>query len=399
MPAGMTCERRIEEAAAAVLDGLDLSRDELLAIARVADDHLPLLCSAASRVRDAGKGRVVTFSPKVFIPLTQLCRDECGYCTFRKEPEQWGKYYLTPEEVLAIARAGERAGCREALFTLGERPEQKYPGAKEWLRQRGYRSTIDYLAAMCRLVLEETALTPHSNPGTLSITEMRKLQDVNGSMGLMLESVSLNLMRPGGPHEHSPSKHPTARIKTLEHAGELGIPFTTGLLLGLGDTLEDQLNGLLTIRKLHRQYGHIQEIIIQNFRAKPRTRMADEPEPGRDAVMRMAALARLVFGPRMNIQVPPNLTGDYGPYLQAGINDWGGISPLTPDHVNPECPWPHIADLRAMTNRYGFQLRGRYPVYPEFLRTPPSGLSREVLSRLRADADGEGYIPTAKESW
>jgi 7,8-didemethyl-8-hydroxy-5-deazariboflavin synthase CofG subunit len=389
----------IEQASERVMNGYSLSREELINILELPSEHLPKLYEAACRIRAAGKRDMISFSPKVFIPLTMLCRDNCSYCTFRKDPSDWNQLYLSPDEVLAIARAGEKLGCREALFTLGERPEQLYPEAREWLANKGYASTIDYLVAMCDLVLRETSLLPHSNPGTMNTAEILKLREVNASLGMMLESVSTKLIEPGGCHEFSPSKHPQARLLTIERAGKNRVPFTTGLLLGLGDTPVDQLDGLLAIRDLHDRYGHIQEIIIQNFRAKPQTGMSNAPEPGQDYVKRMAAMARLVFGPEMNIQVPPNLTADYQYYLEAGINDWGGISPVTPDHVNPERPWPHISELRQVTESFGLQLRARYPVYPEYLHGKQPYLNDRIRSCLEAEADPEGYIPFAKEQW
>jgi FO synthase len=356
------------------------------------DEDAAALFAAARALCRRGKGRIVSFSPKVFVPLTRLCRDVCGYCTFRTDPRSDPKLYMTPEEVLAVARAGERLGCTEALFTLGERPEQRFPEARRWLAARGYRSTLSYLREMAALVLRETSLWPHLNPGTLSRPEMAALRDVSASMGLMLESVSERLCGPGGPHEHAPSKHPRARLHTLEVAGALRVPFTTGVLVGIGETPSERVETLLAIRESHARWGQVQEVIVQNFRAKPHTPMASAPEPGVEDVMRAAAVARLVLGPQANIQVPPNLTARGFPaYLAAGINDWGGISPVTIDYVNPEAPWPQIASLRAHTEAAGLGLRPRLPVYPEYLLHRSEYLAPGLRDRLRASADPEGF--------
>ena len=368
-----------------------------LASRRAAGRSMDQLCALAAEVRDRGKGEVVSFSPKVFIPLTRLCRDVCGYCIFRQEPHQAEHLYMSPEEVLAVARAGERAGCREALFVLGERPEQRYPEARQWLRQNGYDSTVEYLVEMCVLVLRETALYPHSNPGILSRSELSALQEVNASMGLMIESMSAQLSRPGGAHHHAPSKRPDARLRTLDSAGELKIPFTTGLLVGIGETAEEREETLAVIRDLHERHGHIQEVIIQNFRAKPGTPMAQHQEPGVAEILQTAATARVLLGPEMNIQLPPNLSlGDtrteYLVYLKAGINDWGGISPLTIDYVNPEAPWPHLDKLRDQLHERGFELRARFPVYPDYILRKSHYLPESLRERLQLEADPEGYI-------
>ena len=351
----------------------------------------------AARIRDRGKGKVVSFSPKVFIPLTRLCRDFCSYCTFRQDPQQARHPYMSPTEVLAAARTGERAGCREALFVLGERPERRYSEARRWLRQNGYDSTIEYLAEMCALVLRETALYPHSNPGTLSRSELLALKGVNASMGLMLESTSARLCKPGGVHYRAPSKQPTVRLRTLRLAGELRIPFTTGLLVGIGETAQEREEALIVIRDLHRRYGHIQEVIIQNFRAKSDTVMAQHPEPSREGMLHTVAAARILLGPEMNIQVPPNLScgdsgADYLAYLKAGINDWGGVSPVTIDYVNPEAPWPELDNLRQKVKEQDFELRARFPVYPEYILNQSSYLPEALRDRLQSEADSEGYI-------
>ncbi len=385
-------------AVAAILEralaGDAVGRDDARLLITCPPGDLPAVCAAARVLRERGKGRTVSFSPKVFIPLTRLCRDACGYCTFRTDPRSDPHLYLTPEEVLAVARAGERAGCTEALFTLGERPEQRYPEARRWLAARGYRSTLAYLRDAAALVLRETALWPHLNPGTMGRDEIARLRDVSASMGLMLENVSERLCGPGGPHEHAPSKHPRARLRTLEAAGALRVPFTTGLLLGIGETPAERVDTLLAIRESHARWGHVQEVIIQNFRAKPRTPMAASPEPGADEIVRAAAVARLLLGPAANIQVPPNLSaGGYHVYLDAGINDWGGISPVTIDYVNPEAPWPQIAALRERTAAAGLVLRPRLPVYPEYVLHRPEFLAPALRERIRTAADAEGYAP------
>ena len=359
-----------------------------------ADGRLDMeLCSVASELRDRGRGRVITFSPKVFIPLTRLCRDFCGYCTFRQSPEESDGLYLTVDEVLSVARAGQRLGCTEALFTLGERPEQRYPEASEWLAGRGYRTTHEYLAHMCRTVFEETDLLPHGNPGTMSRRELEALQPTNPSIGIMLESSSARLYEPGGPHEFAPSKRPRVRLRTMELAGELGIPFTTGILIGIGETRLERVESLLDIRRLHQRFGHIQEVIIQNFRAKADTPMAESPDAAPDELMWTTAVARLILGERVNIQVPPNLSEDYERYIGAGINDWGGVSPLTIDYVNPEAPWPQLSELERRTREAGYELRPRLPVYPEYFANgsqwPLPTPLKEKLLRL---TDESGYV-------
>ncbi|MGH2359448.1 MAG: 7,8-didemethyl-8-hydroxy-5-deazariboflavin synthase CofG [bacterium] len=375
------------------LDGYPPSAGEARRLMCCSRKHLGLLCRTASLLREERKGRRVSFSPKVFIPLTKLCRDFCSYCTFREAPQPGRRVYMAPEEVLEVARAGDRLGCTEALFTLGERPEQRYPEARAWLVNRGYSSTIEYLRDMCELVLTETALLPHANPGTMTLREIASLREVNASMGLMLESTSERLCGPGGPHEFAPSKRPAARLKTIDLAGELQVPFTTGLLIGIGETPEERADALFAIRDLHERHGHIQEVIIQNFRAKPDTPMAHHPEPTVEDILRTVAVARIVLGPGANIQVPPNLSAHHYPiFLRAGINDWGGISPLTIDYVNPEAPWPHLGALRARTEEMGFELRPRLPVYPEYVHEKPNFLSVSVRHRLAFAADEEGYV-------
>ena len=356
--------------------------------------ELEAMCDAAGRMRDSSKGRTVSFSPKVFIPLTHMCRDFCGYCIFRKTPEQAGDtLYMTPEQVLDVAKAGQRLGCTEALFTLGERPEQRYPEAKEWLTRRGFSTTLEYLTYVNRLVMEETELLPHANPGTMSRREIAALQPYNPSMGLMLESTSSELYGPGGAHEFAPSKRPRVRLRTIELAGELRLPFTTGILIGIGESRNDRIESLLAIRDLHRRFGHVQEVIVQNFRAKPGTAMADKLDAETIELLWSVAAARLILGPDSNLQVPPNLSADnYGIYLNAGINDWGGVSPLTIDFVNPEAPWPALTQLKEQTEAAGFQLKPRLPVYPEYFLTTGEYLPEELRTRVRALSDEDGYV-------
>ena len=375
------------------LQGKELLVDDANLLVESTRNELASLCRAASILRDRGRGRTVTFSPKVFIPLTRLCRDFCGYCTFRQSPSEASSLFLSKEEVLAVAKAGQNLGCTEALFTLGERPEQRYPGAREWLLEHGYRTTLDYLCDASHLLLRETSLLPHGNPGTMGRREMEQLKDVNASMGVMLENVSQRLSEKGGPHEFAPSKRPRVRIRTAELAGELRIAFTTGILIGIGETLEERIESLLIIRDLHRQYGHIQEVIIQNFRAKPDTPMAGHRDPSTEDLLWTVAASRLVLGPDVNIQVPPNLSfSDYPIYLLAGINDWGGISPLTIDYVNPEAPWPQISDLRRRTEELGFKLRPRLPLYPEYVVMGDGYIPASLRERITSLTDREGYV-------
>ncbi len=374
--------------------GRPLTDDEAWALVGVDENGLSALCYAAAAMRDGGKGKTVSFSPKVFIPLTHMCRDFCGYCIFRKTPEQAGDtLYMSPEQVLDVAKAGQRLGCTEALFTLGERPELRYPEAKEWLTHRGFSTTLEYLAHVSRLVLEETTLLPHANPGTMSRREIEALLPYNPSMGLMLESTSPALHAPGGAHEFAPSKRPRVRLRTIELAGELRLPFTTGILIGIGDTREDRIESLLAIRDLHRRFGHVQEVIVQNFRAKPGTAMAGKLDADTIELLWSVAAARLILGPDANVQVPPNLSADiYHIYLGAGINDWGGVSPLTIDFVNPEAPWPALAQLREHTESAGFQLKPRLPIYPEYFVDSGEYLPDELRVRVSALADDDGYV-------
>jgi FO synthase len=368
------------------------------AILHAAQAPLPDLLSAATKLRAQGKGNVITYSKKVFIPLTTLCRDYCSYCTFRKDPGQPGAHFMTPDEVLALAQRASQAGCKEALFSLGDQPERIFPEAREFLRVQGFTRTLDYLAAMCELVLEKTGLLPHANPGVMDRAALTRLKESNASVGLMLENVSPRLMRDGLPHANAPDKVPALRLRTMEEAGKLSIAFTTGILIGIGETMEERIDSLLAIRTLHEKYGHIQEVIIQNFRAKPEIPMAAHPEPSLDDMLRTTALARLILGPQMNIQAPPNLSYDDFPrLLEAGINDWGGISPITKDFINPEAAWPQIARLQGETESRGFILRERLALYPEFV-SRENFLSPRVRNRISEVAGPDGFVRDAAQS-
>jgi FO synthase len=383
---------------ASVLDdlqaGLPISREAALQLVRCSDEDLPQLLYAAQSARQRFKPGVITYSRKVFLPLTNLCRDYCGYCIFRHDPGEPGAHTMTPEEVLSVARAGEKMGCTEALFSLGDKPELLFPEMRETLKHLGYKSTLHYLEAMCELVLRETSLLPHPNPGLLSAEWIARLAAVSPSMGLMLETTNNALLAPGAAHDNAPDKVPAKRLRTIEEAGKQRVPFTTGLLIGIGESPEDRVDTLLAIRDLHQRYGHIQEVIVQNFRAKPTIPMADWLEPTQGAMLRTAAVARLLL-PGVNIQAPPNLSPPYyEELLDAGINDWGGISPLTPDYINPEKPWPHLEELRLRTEARGFELCQRLPVYPEFIHmamAKPGLLS----DRLRACVDSQGLARRA----
>ncbi len=375
-------------------EGKVLSQDEAATLFAARGDDLEHLLAVARRVRDAGVGRTVTYSPKVFIPLTRLCRDRCGYCTFATTPDKLAAPFMTPEEVLAVARAGQAAGCLEALFTLGDRPEARWPEARAWLAERGYRTTLEYVRAMAIAVIEETGLLPHLNPGVMSWEEMMRLKPVAPSMGLMLETTSDRLFEiPGEAHYGSPDKKPAVRLRTIEDAGRLAIPFTTGILVGIGETLAERAESLFAIREVSRRYGHIQEVIVQNFRAKPATPMAERPHLDAGEFLAAIAVARLVLGPRANVQAPPNLSDDAFPrLLDAGINDWGGVSPVTPDHVNPEKPWPHLERLRAATEERGYALRARLTVYPSYALQPDPWLHGRTRGPVEALADAEGFV-------
>ncbi len=352
---------------------------------------LERLVAEAEALTLSGHGAVVTYSRKVFIPLTQLCRDVCHYCTFARRPSELVAPYLDLDEVLAIARAGEVAGCREALFTLGDRPEDRYAVARTWLDDHGYASTLDYVAAAAAMVLKETSLLPHLNPGLMNAADYAVLRPHAASMGLMLESTSQRLCEKGFPHHGSPDKQPQARLEAIRSAGAARVPFTTGLLIGIGETRADRVEALLAIRDLHARYGHIQEVIIQNFRAKPDTLMRDAGDPTLVDHLWTIAAARLILGPEMTIQAPPNLQpGELEQLVRAGVNDWGGVSPVTPDHVNPEAPWPHLVKLETETEAAGRHLRQRLAIGPAFVRDVERWADPELHTRIRRAVDARG---------
>jgi FO synthase len=362
-------------------------------LATLADTPLAKLMSQAEIATISGHGTVVTYSRKVFIPLTQLCRDVCHYCTFAQRPSQLASPYLDLDEVLAIARAGEAAGCREALFTLGDQPEARYAVAREWLDARGYASTLDYVAAAAEAVLRETTLLPHLNPGLMGAADYTALRPLSASMGLMVESTSQRLCEKGMPHFGSPDKLPALRLESIRLAGEAQVPFTTGLLIGIGETLLDRVEALLAIRDLHAQYGHIQEVIIQNFCAKDATLMASAAEPSLDDHLWTIAAARLILGPQMTIQAPPNLRGGVlAQLIRAGVNDWGGVSPVTPDHVNPEAPWPHLEKLETETEEAGRHLRQRLAIGPAFARDVTKWADPALQTAIRRAVDTRGIV-------
>jgi FO synthase len=361
---GLACA--VGHALEAASRGEGVTREDALLLIGSADTRE--LLAVASALRDRFRGRIVSYSRKVFIPLTHLCRDYCGYCTFRADPKPAVAAYMTPDEVLEVAEAGAQAGCKEALFSLGDQPEQIFPEAREFLRAQGFSRTLEYLAAMTDLVLRETGLLPHSNPGLMPASDMARLKRSNVSLGLMLESTSLRLRAKGAAHWRAPDKAPALRLRTIEEAGRQRIAFTTGILIGIGETLAERVDSLFAIAALHRRHGHIQEVLVQPFRAKPDIRMARAGDPSVEDLQRTIAVARIMM-PDLNIQSPPNLVRDDFPdLLTAGINDFGGISPVTKDFINPEAAWPQIAVLQQRTDICGFELRERLAIYPEFAR-------------------------------
>jgi FO synthase len=384
-------ERTLSRALHRAAQGRTLAPAEVTALLAARGDALEELCGVAARLRELGHGSVITYSRKVFVPLTMLCRDHCHYCTFAKPPARVASPYLSLDEVLAIARAGRAAGCKEALLTLGDKPELRYPAARRWLEERGYASTLDYLRAVCIRIVEETGLLPHLNPGVMSWEDMARLKQVSASMGIMLEQLSDRLLERGMAHHRSPDKVPAVRLRTLEDAGRLAIPFTTGILVGIGETDEERALALLAIRDVHRRHRHVQEVIVQNFRAKPRTAMHAHPEPSFEELCAAVATARVVMGPHLNVQAPPNLSDPHhARLLDAGINDWGGVSPVTPDHVNPEAPWPALDALAETTASRGLVLRERLCVYPEYALRPDPYLATRMRRPVAALLAGDG---------
>ncbi len=384
----------------AILDraeaGEGLPEADALALAEC--EELPALMRVATGLRDAGHGNLVSYSRKVFIPLTQLCRDVCHYCTFAHPPRRGERAYLTRDEVLAIARAGAKAGCKEALFTLGDKPELRYRAARDELAALGHDSTLAYLAEMAAMVFKETGLLPHLNPGLMTRDDLGALRKVSVSQGIMLESASERLSQKGGPHFGSPDKLPARRLATIEAAGEAAVPFTSGILIGIGETRRERIEAMLALRELHERHGHIQEIIVQNFRAKPDTKMAAAPDPDQAEHLWTIAIARLIFGAAMNLQAPPNLMPDaLEAMIGAGINDWGGVSPVTPDHVNPEAPWPALDLLAVRTAKAGKLLVERLAVYPEYALHPAKWLDPALRTATLRRIDGQGLART--ENW
>lgn len=381
----------VRDALAKPLAGIPLTRDEavaLLASPAVTAD----LLGAAGALRDRAWGTTVTFSPKVFLPVTNLCRDRCTYCTFRKDPEDPDAWTMTPDEIAAWSVRGRRLGCTEALVCLGDKPEIAFPAYRATLAALGHRTTAEYVHRACTIALD-AGLLPHTNAGILTRAEMERLKDVNVSLGLMLESVSPRLRGRGEVHQWAPDKEPSVRLRMLREAGELRIPFTTGLLLGIGETLAERVDTLFAIRDVHRAYGHVQEVIVQNFRAKPTIPRADAAEPDAADIARTVAVARLVLDAEVSVQAPPNLSpADHALLLAAGLNDWGGISPLTPDYVNPEAPWPHVAALAAECRAAGYTLRERLPIYPAYVDRPGF-----LASALRARVTTLRPTPDAAE--
>ncbi|GAA4923959.1 bifunctional FO biosynthesis protein CofGH [Actinoplanes utahensis] len=398
-------EASIRRALRRAADGKAIDADEATALLAATGDRFDELLAIAGGIRDAGlreAGRpgVVTYSRKVFIPLTRLCRDRCHYCTFATVPHKLPAPFLERDEVLEIARQGAAQGCKEALFTLGDRPEERWPAARQWLDERGYDSTLDYVRACAIAVLEETGLLPHLNPGVMSWAELQRLKPVAPSMGMMLETTATRLWsEKGGPHFGSPDKEPAVRLRVLDDAGRVGVPFTTGILIGIGETVAERVDSLFAIRRAAREYGHIQEVIVQNFRAKPDTAMRGMPDAELRELAATVAVARIIMGPRARIQAPPNLIDDeFSLLLRAGIDDWGGVSPVTPDHVNPERPWPQIDILAEMSEKSGFTLKERLTIYPEYVRRGDEGwldprLKAHVAALATADGLGADVKP------
>ena len=343
---------------------------------------LPTLLQSAAKIRDDMWGKEITYSRKVFIPLTNMCRDTCSYCTFVKHPSKPEARILTPEQVLFMAKQGEAHGCKEVLFSLGEKPELRYPEAKKKLALLGYNKMTSYLRDMCELILDKTSLLPHVNAGTLSNQEIDELKPVSASMGMMLETITKRLSKKGGPHYACPDKTPIQRLRTLSRVGKKKVPFTTGLLIGIGETFEERIEALEEINKIHAKYGNIQEVIIQNFRKKPDIKMANHPEPTLEAMLRTIAAARIILNPEISLQAPPNLSDRHIKYIQAGINDWGGISPVTIDFINPEHAWPDIEKLRISCIKAGYKLNERLTVYPKYIKSSKIFLNTVISEKI-----------------
>ena len=379
-----------------LLQGVTPGDQQALSLADVEDTSA--LMATAVVLRDRGHANVVTYSRKVFVPLTHLCRDVCHYCTFARTPKKIDQPYLPIDAVLELCHQGARMGCQEALFTLGEKPELRYSAARHALQAMGFASTLEYVKEVARRVLLETGLLPHINAGCMDADEIAGLRQVSASMGIMLESVSARLCQKGMPHYGSPDKEPTRRLQTMELAGQAAVPFTSGILIGIGETRRERIESLLALRRVHDRYGHLQEVIIQNFRAKPGTLMAAAPEPDLNELLWTIAVARLIFGAQMNIQAPPNLSPGVLPQLiAAGINDWGGVSPLTPDYVNPEAPWPHLERLASETAAAGKFLEQRLTVYPAYVLKGERWLDEGVRTAVLRHSDASGFA--RRDNW
>ena len=371
-------------------EGETISREEALSLVDIDREHLPHLLLAASKLRELSKGKTLTYSKNVFVPLTQLCRNHCGYCTFKYEPGE-GALFMTPEQVVESARNGAKQGCTELLFVTGDKPELKYPVYREALNKLGYETTADYIIAMGEVGLEEN-IFPHTNLGLATTEELLGFRKTNPSMGLMLENISMRLLKKGQAHYRCPDKVPKQRMATMERAGELRIPWTSGILVGIGETWEERVHSFYALQELNAQYGHIQEIIIQNFSPKEGIIMENYPPPEFTDMLKLVSISRLVFGPDMNIQIPPNLNPETYPlFIYSGVNDLGGVSPLTIDYVNPEAPWPELERMERVVDEAGFTLRERLPVYPEFITE--EFIDGALLPKVQAFIDKDGYIP------
>ena len=389
-PSGST-----EEVLSKVECGNPLRREEAVSLSKLDRQEMPFLLLSASKIRDGGKGRTLTFSRNVFVPLTQLCRNRCGYCTFKYEPDE-GPLFLMPDEVVEMAKNGARLGCTELLFVTGDKPELLYPEYREALDKLGYSTTAEYLIAMGEAGLREK-IFPHTNLGLATKDELTAFRESNPSMGLMLENISPRLLKKGQAHFACPDKVPKQRMKTMEIAGELRIPWTSGILVGIGETWEERIDSLYALKELSDGFGHIQEIIIQNFSPKQGIMMEKYPPPDFVDMLKIVAISRLIFGERMNIQIPPNLNPDTYPlFVHAGINDLGGVSPLTIDYVNPEAPWPKLERMKNVVEEMGFTLRERLPVYPEFM--DDKHINADLLSLIRDSVDEQGYVPLEEAS-
>jgi FO synthase len=367
-----------------------LSKKQATALENCSGEELMDLCKSAKAVREKHWGQTVTYSRKVFVPLTNMCRDTCSYCTFVKHPDSPESYIMSAQQVMDVVNDGQKIGCKEVLFSLGEKPERRYPQVQASLEKMGYQSMTDYLEDTCQQVIEQSNMLPHVNAGTLSLDEIRRLKPVSASMGMMLETVSKRLLLKGNVHYACPDKVPVQRLRTLERAGQLDVPFTTGILIGIGETWLERVESLIAINEIHAQYGHIQEVIVQNFCAKENTAMARATEPTLDDMLRTLAVARLILDPSISLQAPPNLQARFNAYLNSGINDFGGISPLTIDHINPEKAWPQISQLAKASEECGYQLQERLAVYPKYQQSPDRYFGATIANRLNAISRNDG---------